>query len=860
MNFQQALVKGTLLDGIYSIETLLGSGGFAKTYLANDLTLARQVAIKEFFPATAASRHGTNVQPFAASDQSSFEDARQRFEKEARTLSHVTHPNIVRVFRTFDANGTSYIVLEYVEGEDLEDWLQSLGRAPTQEEVDRFAEPLLGALDRVHKAGILHRDITPRNIRIRKIDHAPVLLDFGAAKTVLAEGRRTTIAIKTPGYASVELNSTDSKMLGAWTDIYGLAATFYRALAGAPPPESTERILGDTLVSATKLPLAQGNFRPAFLAGIDWGLAVRPEKRPQSVADWRARLMDGRTTRRSRRTRPPGTTTQPPTAPAPTAVPVPPTEALPPQPRRFPVAATLGGVLVLATGSLLAAWQLGLVDLNGSKRQTEITQGGPQSKAKAEAEAAAKQREQKEAERKRKDEQRQAQAKRDEEAKKKAEDEQRQAQAKRDEEAKKKAEDEQRQAQAKRDEEAKKKKAEDEQRQAQAKRDEEAKKKAEDEQRQAQAKRDEEAKKKAEDEQRQAQAKRDEEAKQRTAAAERSRTWQDLVRDPDGSRISAIAFGGGDNLLATGGEDGQLRVWRLGSNAAPVQSADPPKLDGAVSAIAFSSDGSDRLAAAERKNGTILFWDTKNERQLNVSRGPATLQRRIYALGRANASGAFAAISLVGKPAAGYRVLLETWDSNGSPIGEPHELQIGDRTVTAAAFSPNGDLYAVATRHTVPGPNEFELLLFAPGQDQPAAVLPAHGYVLRVVFSPHGERVATAGQSDQIDIWDVKDRREIKQLVVPARQSTDIDVTAIAFSLTGRFLASASDASIDNKLTLTVWDTDSDGHFDLDVGGAPPNWQVHWLSFISQPPDNKDTLAVPWHNGAVRHISIDAHS
>jgi hypothetical protein len=289
----QILPDGTLLDGIYEIEGLLGSGGFGKTYRVFDRQLGRRLAIKEFFPAESAMRAGHTVRPLAETKRAAFEKGLESFGQEARHLASFTHPNIVKVHRTFDGNGTSYIVLDYIEGIDLEDWLSGLGAPPTQAELDRLAGSLLSALESMHKAHILHRDIAPRNIRIRNRDGAPVLLDFGLAKSLLPqESAQSSAVIVAHGYAPTESYATGSKLLGPWTDLYGLAAVLYRALTGRPPLTSPERLFGDSMVPAVSLPVKAG-YRESFLDGIDWGLALNPADRPQTVADWRATLLDG---------------------------------------------------------------------------------------------------------------------------------------------------------------------------------------------------------------------------------------------------------------------------------------------------------------------------------------------------------------------------------------------------------------------------------------------------------------------------------------------------------------------------------------------------------------------------------------
>ncbi len=297
MAHQQTLPVDTELIGDFRILSLLGSGGFANTYLALDLTLGREVAIKEFFPSELAVRADTqSVSVKSTEQESQFEWALGRFVREAKTLAKFRHPSVVRVFRVFDANDTAYMVLEFVRGADMESWLKRLGRPPTQEELDEVLPPLLDALEVVHKAGILHRDIKPANIYIREADQTPVLLDFGAAKYAAAaagDAANTTAAIVSKGYSPNEAYTTDSQMQGPWTDLYSLAATVYRALTGSAPQESTSRILDDNCVPLTSIPELQVQYRPEFLSAIDQALAVIPKDRPQSIAQWRKTLFPG---------------------------------------------------------------------------------------------------------------------------------------------------------------------------------------------------------------------------------------------------------------------------------------------------------------------------------------------------------------------------------------------------------------------------------------------------------------------------------------------------------------------------------------------------------------------------------------
>lgn len=312
------LAEGTLLAGTYRITGLLGSGGFANTYAARDLSLSRDVAIKEFFPADLAVRDRSQaVAVRNAAVRANFEWARERFVREARALAKYRHPNIVRVFNVFDANNTSYMVLEFVRGMDMGVWLRRSARRPSQGELDSMIEPLLDALEAVHATGMLHRDIKPENIYVRAENMEPVLLDFGAAKFDASERQaRTTAAIVSSGYSPNEAYTTDKSLQGPWTDIYSLAATLHHAVTGKPPPEAVQRIIEDAYVPLAKDQALRRAYRSTFLAAIDAGLAVRPKSRPQTVDRWRRMLNatvpagDARTGARMTRIMPAHATTQ----------------------------------------------------------------------------------------------------------------------------------------------------------------------------------------------------------------------------------------------------------------------------------------------------------------------------------------------------------------------------------------------------------------------------------------------------------------------------------------------------------------------------------------------------------------------
>lgn len=294
MNHRATLPSGLVLDQNYEIRRVIGSGGFGITYEAYDHGLGRPFAIKEYYPAEFGARDGeTSVRPRTETDGALFDKLKASFVREAQTLSRFEHPAIVRVYRVFEAHGTAYMVMSLEDGVTLKGWLADLGRSPTQDELDRLTGPLLSALETMHAANFVHRDIAPDNIILRD-DGNPVLLDFGATRRVMAELTSAFTGLVKRGYSSIEQYTVDTQAQGPWSDIYSIGATLYRCVAGYEPQEATMRMLRDERVPAQSLPEA-GKYRPAFLAGIDLALAVRPEDRPQSIAELRRLLFAGRT-------------------------------------------------------------------------------------------------------------------------------------------------------------------------------------------------------------------------------------------------------------------------------------------------------------------------------------------------------------------------------------------------------------------------------------------------------------------------------------------------------------------------------------------------------------------------------------
>ena len=283
-----ALPDGTELVGDYRIKRVLGAGGFGITYLADEKALARLVTIKEYFPADFAARRATNASPRSQEVAGDYQWGLDRFIEEAQTLARFDHPNVVRVHRYFRANNTAYMVLHFEEGGSFKSWLRGLKRAPRQAELDTMVAPLLDALEIIHKANFLHRDIAPDNIMVRR-DGSPVLIDFGSARGHIASHSRTVSALVKPGYSPYEQYATTTSSQGPWTDIYALGATLYHAITGKRPPDAPSRIVSDEYVKAAEAALS--SYRSGFLSAIDKALRLEVGERPQSVAEWRGDLL-----------------------------------------------------------------------------------------------------------------------------------------------------------------------------------------------------------------------------------------------------------------------------------------------------------------------------------------------------------------------------------------------------------------------------------------------------------------------------------------------------------------------------------------------------------------------------------------
>lgn len=279
---------GTRL-GEFQITGLIGQGGFGIVYLANDFSLDRVVAIKEYMPAAFATRTGNiTVSMMSAQHAETFQLGLRSFVNEAHMLARFDHPSLVKVYRFWEANGTAYMAMPYHDANNLKVELRQRNAPPDEAWLKDFLRQILEALDVIHEKQCFHRDIAPDNILMLD-GKRPMLLDFGAARRVISDMTHALTVILKPGYAPIEqYGDLPGMSQGAWTDIYALASVIYFSITGKVPPAAVVRIISDHLQ-----PLAStmaGRYSDKFLRAIDAALAIRPENRPQSVAQFRELL------------------------------------------------------------------------------------------------------------------------------------------------------------------------------------------------------------------------------------------------------------------------------------------------------------------------------------------------------------------------------------------------------------------------------------------------------------------------------------------------------------------------------------------------------------------------------------------
>lgn len=250
---ERYLRAGSVIEGRYLIGKALGSGGFGITYIAWDSMLEKTVAIKEYFPSdfVARAENRVSVRLTDPKMKEQFDSGKKKAIEESRTLARLDDiENVTDVYDCFEENNTAYIVMEYLEGITLKDLLKEKGKL-TYEQAVNLIFPVINSLEKVHRQNLIHRDISPDNIFLCK-DGKVKLLDFGSARYALNQQERTYTIVLKHGYAPVEQYSTRSAQ-GPWTDVYAVAATFYRMITGVKPLNSFERVNNDTLMSPKEL-------------------------------------------------------------------------------------------------------------------------------------------------------------------------------------------------------------------------------------------------------------------------------------------------------------------------------------------------------------------------------------------------------------------------------------------------------------------------------------------------------------------------------------------------------------------------------------------------------------------------------
>lgn len=280
----RCLRLGTKLAGKYIIGRVIGEGGFGITYIGWDEKLELPIAIKEFFPPKIASRDTTTgnntIYMFDHADEKSFEEGMRRSVKEARSMSKLeAYEGIVSIRDFFNENKTAYIIMEYVDGETLKEYLKE-NEKMEPEDVLKVMKPVMKALEQMHRTGMIHRDISPDNIMIRR-DGQVKLIDFGAARVAQEEDEKSLTVMLKRGFSPEEQYRSKGHQ-GPWTDIYALCATMYYMLTGVIPPESMERVLEDKYVSLKEYDI---ELDTKIADAIDKGLCVLTKNRYQSMSD-----------------------------------------------------------------------------------------------------------------------------------------------------------------------------------------------------------------------------------------------------------------------------------------------------------------------------------------------------------------------------------------------------------------------------------------------------------------------------------------------------------------------------------------------------------------------------------------------
>lgn len=271
-------------ENAYLLGAALGQGGFGITYVALEKSVNRRVAVKEYFPVQCCQRvENGQVIPKPGMD-SVFQGGRKSFLEEARMLSRQKSiSSVVEVMDYFEKNGTAYLVMEFLDGTTLQHKIMEEGAMQPEKLMDKLPK-LLADMDKLHRSGIIHRDISPDNVMWMP-DDTLKLLDFGCARS-MEDGKSMTVQLK-HGFAPVEQYMTRGQ--GPWTDVYALSATVYYCLTGKVPPMAPERLENDKILSPSALGIRMD---PEQETTLMWGLTVQPKARPVSMEVFKTRMFE----------------------------------------------------------------------------------------------------------------------------------------------------------------------------------------------------------------------------------------------------------------------------------------------------------------------------------------------------------------------------------------------------------------------------------------------------------------------------------------------------------------------------------------------------------------------------------------
>ncbi len=248
--------NSALQNGKYQIIRVLGQGGFGITYLAENLLLDKKVAIKEFFPKEYCDRDSTSRLTLGTQNNAeTVGRLKDRFLKEAKNIAKLDHPGIIRIHDVFEENNTAYYVMDYLEGENLNEMVKRNGPMSEAKAIE-YIRKVGDALDYIHSRNMTHFDVKPANIMVRRSDDMPVLIDFGLSKQYDNKGDATSALMNavSPGYSPIELYNPESiTTFSPQTDVYSLGATLYYLLTGKVPPVVTELIYSELSFSGSCL-------------------------------------------------------------------------------------------------------------------------------------------------------------------------------------------------------------------------------------------------------------------------------------------------------------------------------------------------------------------------------------------------------------------------------------------------------------------------------------------------------------------------------------------------------------------------------------------------------------------------------